>query len=45
MFGKRDDASDHVRLRTREDRAANTTLCAPHKSHSVFRHRLVAMLC
>ena len=44
MFGKRDDTSDHVRLRTREDRAANTT-CAPHKSHSVFRHRLVAMLC
>lgn len=44
MFGKRDDASVHVRLRTREDRAANT-MCAPHMSHSVFRHRLVAMLC
>ncbi|EGI63824.1 hypothetical protein G5I_07775 [Acromyrmex echinatior] len=33
MFGKRDDTSNHVRLRTREDRAANT-MCAPHKSHS-----------
>lgn len=44
MFGKRDDTSDRVRLRTREDRAANTK-CAPRMSHSVFRHRLVAMLC
>lgn len=44
MFGKRDDTSDPVRLRTREDRAANTK-CAPRMSHSVFRHRLVAMLC
>ncbi|EGI68721.1 hypothetical protein G5I_02596 [Acromyrmex echinatior] len=42
MFSKRDDTSDHDRLRTREDRAANT-MCAPHKSHSIFR--LVAMLC
>lgn len=44
MFGKRDDTSDPVRLRTREDRASNTK-CAPRMSHSVFRHRLVAMLC
>lgn len=44
MFGKRDDTSDRVRLRTMEDRAANTK-CAPRMSHSVFRHRLVAMLC
>lgn len=44
MFSKRHDSSDHVRLRTREDRGTNT-MCAPHKSHSVSRHRLVAMLC
>ena len=46
MFGKRATIHPiHVRLRTREVRAANTYACAPRKSHSVFRHRLVAMLC
>lgn len=46
MLGKRGDPSVHVRLRTREDRARPTLhMCAPHMSHSVFRHRLVAMLC
>lgn len=46
MLGKCDDTSDRVRLRTREDRAANTgKQCAPHMSHSVLRRRLVAMLC
>ncbi|EGI60374.1 hypothetical protein G5I_11558 [Acromyrmex echinatior] len=36
MFGKRDDTSDHIRLRTREDCAANT-MCAPHKNHFCIR--------